>query len=273
MPLLVTAKNMARRILPEEKFDSTTRKAQDILFPLFDKELRTKKKYEKQFIKQYGLNVQGGPFQGMKYIQTPALSPSLLKLIGCHESVLHESINNLKTGNYDTIIDIGTAEGYYMIGLGRLLPRAALVGYDIDKKCLELVEELAEKNNCEDRIKLFEKCTPDHLAANITDDTLLFCDAEGFELEIIDPQKTPKLSNVSTMIIETHDHLFPNNKESVTKTIQSRFSSTHNIETIKYTNETYLNNPFLASAEPYDQQILINERDVNEQVFLVMHKK
>lgn len=63
------------------------------------------------------LAVLSGPFKGMRYLDETVWGPIEPKWIGCYEEQLHEVIDDVIEANYLTIFDIGSAEGYYAVGL------------------------------------------------------------------------------------------------------------------------------------------------------------
>ena len=77
-----------------------------------------------------GNAVQSGPFRGMAYA-LPGLGAEEIfhyggvpKLLGCYEAELHGIFDGVALNGYDTILNIGCAEGYYVAGLARILPQA-----------------------------------------------------------------------------------------------------------------------------------------------------
>lgn len=227
-------------------------------------------KYTKEFLETNGYNVIGGPFKGMKYIREAVGSGYLIKLIGVYEEILHKRITSAIARGYTTFIDIGCAEGYYLIGIGRQSKETKLIGYDIDKKALELTKELYTINNLSNELLLIDNCTPEDLNSHIDDKTLLMCDAEGFENDIIDPVRVPALINVQTFIIELHDFAVPGIKEILTK----RFEKTHNIETIIFKNGNPENYPFLMNIKnKNDLYVILRERGEQEQEWLIMERR
>ena len=145
MPLRVKIKEFLKKILPKSAFLTIVSIWRKTFSRFFVSDIHDI--YTKKFLNENSLSVIGGPFAGMKYINESAGSTYLLKLIGCYESILHPYIEKYKKSSFDTIIDIGCAEGYYLIGLGINHPYAHLIGYDIDKKALDLTKKLALVNN------------------------------------------------------------------------------------------------------------------------------
>src|SRR6516164_10354166 len=62
------------------------------------------------------LVVRSGPFEGLKYIKYSSGSPFLPKLLGNYEAVIGDWISDAIGKQYDVIIDLGCAEGYYVVG-------------------------------------------------------------------------------------------------------------------------------------------------------------
>ena len=54
----------------------------------------------------------------------------------------------------------------------------------------------------------------------------MFCDCEGYEIELLDPDKAPHLKTAD-IIVELHD--FMRTDIDITPTILSRFAATHDI--------------------------------------------
>jgi hypothetical protein len=68
----------------------------------------------RRFQKEFGDIVQSGPFKGMEILPESSWADGdrLPKLLGSYESELHRWISQIPTRHYDTILDIGCAEGY-----------------------------------------------------------------------------------------------------------------------------------------------------------------
>src|SRR5262245_41340678 len=69
------------------------------------------------------LSVQRGPFAGMVYPDHAAVGSTLYpKLLGSYERELHQTVDDIVRLGYDTVVDIGAAEGYYAVGLAMKMP-------------------------------------------------------------------------------------------------------------------------------------------------------
>jgi hypothetical protein len=226
--------------------------------------------YTKKFLDETGYNVVGGPFKGLKYVKEAAGSSYLVKLIGVYEEILHETVISSIKREYTTMIDIGCAEGYYLIGIGKASKETTLIGYDIDKKALALTQELYDINDLSNKLILLDDCSPKDLNSRIDTKTLLICDAEGFENDILDPALVPALLNVQTFIVELHDFVVPHIKEILTK----RFEKTHTIQTIVFKNGNPESYPFLMNIQnKNDLYTILRERGEQEQEWLVIEKR
>src|SRR5262245_38241665 len=76
------------------------------------------------------LKVLSGPFAGMPYIDHAFGSALLPKLLGTYEREASAALGKLCESKYDTVVDIGTAEGYYAVGLGRLVKPNKVVCFE-----------------------------------------------------------------------------------------------------------------------------------------------
>lgn len=166
--------------------------------------------------------VQNGPFKGMKYIKKSLGSAFLPKILGSYEEPIQlwiqEVIENKK---YKNILNIGAAEGYYACGFAMRLPNVTLFAYDTDKEARNSLENLRDINKLYN-IVINSECTHECLSHKSDSNTLIFCDIEGFEKELLDPIKVPNLKFVD-IIVEAHDCYVPN----VTEELIKRFYLTH----------------------------------------------
>ncbi|MBS9385292.1 MAG: hypothetical protein HEQ24_14140 [Dolichospermum sp. BR01] len=186
-----------------------------------------------------------GPFVGLRYASRKALGSAIYpKLVGSYESELHVLLEKLLKKNYPLVIDIGFAEGYYLIGLGKRLPNARLIGYDIDPSANAICSELAKVNAVSmERCLLLKECIPSELSDMLPCPSLIVCDCEGFEIDLFTFQ-SKSLWKDSDLIIECHDFINPNTQDSIISVL----TDTHKIHKIQSeSSETKLS--FLDSSE------------------------
>ena len=100
--------------------------------------------------KLYGsdqIKILSGPFKGLKYFNEVAWGSITPRWIGSYEDELHELFYNIiLKKNYDVILDIGAAEGYYAVGLAWLLYRSKVHSFDVDPFARKLQIKLAKLN-------------------------------------------------------------------------------------------------------------------------------
>lgn len=179
--------------------------------------------------------VRSGPFKGMDYVVNSAEGAILPRLLGIYERELHPALTKLAAENIDCVIDVGCAEGYYAVGLARLLTGAKVHAYDTDATARRRCRILAEANGVTDRVTIGEQFTGEHFELFRGSRVLVFVDAEGFEDELLQPDRYPALKDFD-IIIETH----PMHRPGVTERLVDRFQATHAIDRL---------DPQLAAAE------------------------
>lgn len=269
IPVRVRLKNQLRLLLPKSLF-AFINKVWINTFAKFFNVQNVVAKYTAEFVSKYPKVVQGGPFKGMQYVDQSVGSNYVHKLIGSYESILHPYIESLRSKHFDTIIDIGAAEGYYLVGLGQMFPDSKLVGFEIEENGRQLIKEMYEKNSLKNKLVLEGEANVNNVVPYITEKTLLICDCEGGELDILNPITEKDFSKVDTAIIELHDFIRPGIKEALT----SRFSETHNIKLIPFAMANPDFFPFLASITNENEQYeLRRERGWQEQEWMILEKK
>lgn len=170
--------------------------------------------------------VRGGPFAGMKFPPDLAYwGATYAKLLGSYESELHSTFERLFRLDYDTIVDIGFAEGFYLGGLGRRFPQARLRGFDIDARAHAACARLSELNGIDpQRLHLAHMATVEHIQPALRGRALVICDCEGYERELFMGER-PSIWQNADLVIECHDFVKP----GVTAELVSRLSATHSL--------------------------------------------
>jgi hypothetical protein len=211
---------------------------------------------QRAFVERYGLSVQTGPFRGMRYINRSHGSALLPKLVGSYEAELHPILRTALKREPGTIVDIGCAEGYYAVGLALRLPRAVSYAFDIAAGARERCRELAERNGVGDRVVIDGECTPARLQELLWPGSLVVCDCEGAEVELLDPEQAPGLREAD-LLIELHDDLRLD--VDVTATLIARFRATHDITLIRLQERDPARYPTLAFLAPGAQRLALHE--------------
>ncbi len=179
-------------------------------------------------VRQIGWTVQSGPFAGMTLSGHVAWGDGdlLPKLLGCYESELHPALLELAGGPHDLVVNIGAAEGYYAIGMARILPAAFVHAFDSDPKAQEVCRAAALVNGVAARISVSGKCSIPLLEAILPRgrSPVVLCDCEGAEKELIDPRRIGAMRN-ATLLIECHDFL----DAAITPALVERLEPTHTL--------------------------------------------
>jgi len=181
--------------------------------------------WKESFIRKFNFVVQSGPFAGMKFHRSDAASAYLPLLIGSYEAETHAFIETALARAPKTILDVGCDAGYVAVGLALRAPAAIVFAFDIRAEARSECRALASLNEVEKRVVVGEECTPERLAI-CGERSLVFCDCEGYELDLLDPKKAPQLKNAD-IIVELHD--FMRVDIAMTPEILSRFADTHEI--------------------------------------------
>lgn len=173
--------------------------------------------------------VVSGPFIGMKYINTSVGSAFIPKILGTYELELAHIIDDLCRKSFDTIIDIGAAEGYYAVGFAIRKPKAKVIAYEVEAKGRELMMRMAELNSVEKRLSIRGMCEASNLFEDLNQgrNCLVIMDIEGSESVFLDPFIFPQLGK-SHILVELHDYVI----SDIGEIISRRFFASHKITEI-----------------------------------------
>jgi hypothetical protein len=221
-----------------------------------------------QIIRKYGSRVVSGPFAGMEYVSRAFKIDRVPMLLGCYESELHSEIAAMATTPYRNIIDVGCAEGYYAVGFGRMFPDARIHAFDIDPAARDLCAAMAKANRVDSRITIMGACEISSLQKIGPHRTLFFCDCEGSELDLLQPDLIPNMRYFD-FIVELHDNL----RQGISPTIIQRFSPTHYVRVLTARERDPLGYPQIAWLAPEDRKLAIMEFRNGVQQWAVMLAK
>jgi hypothetical protein len=93
--------------------------------------------------------ILSGPFTNFRYLnQIGCWGPNTPKWIGSYEEELHPFIREVVERLHPRlIVDIGSAEGYYAVGLAAALPGTQMHSFDLDPLARRAQRSLAELNS------------------------------------------------------------------------------------------------------------------------------
>jgi len=180
---------------------------------------------EEKFLSEHGVKVTGGIFAGMTYLPEAKGSVLIPKLLGTYEQEIAHWIRDVVAAPPARIIDVGCAEGYYAVGLARLLPETEIFAFDINASAQRLCRRLAELNGVGGRVRVGGRCSQNDLQRLAGSGTVLICDIEGAEGAFLDPRAIPALLQ-TTLIVELHDCLVPD----VANVVRKHFAVSHDCD-------------------------------------------
>jgi precorrin-6B methylase 2 len=220
------------------------------------------------YIQHHGARVWAGPFAGMEYVAEATEGSLIARLLGTYESELHPHLAALVGPGIDCVIDVGCAEGYYAVGLARMAPDIMVHAYDIDEEARRACTELAARNGVSDRVIVGGEFAPDGFEAFAGRRAVVMVDAEGAEVDILQPALSPALARMS-IIVETHD-LY---RAGALATMIERFSPTHDIVRVDQQQKTADMPAWLQEFPHLDQLLAVWEWRARPTPWLVMTPK
>ena len=187
------------------------------------------------------LRVVSGPFRGMPYGIQACASAHSAKVLGTYEKELHGIIGEIQYERFEKIIDIGAAEGYYAVGMARSNGGGpgTVIAFEAQELGRNLLREVAELSGVKN-LDIRGSCDAPTLDAALAESgkTLIICDVEGYETELLDPERVPGLRR-SSVLVELHD----TPAMPISEIIRQRFERSHKITEVESAERTWLDFP------------------------------
>jgi hypothetical protein len=178
----------------------------------------------KEFVRNNGPYVLGGPFVGLEYPKRTIAKRNLVgKLLASYEDELHDFVEASLANPHTMIVNVGSADGYYSVGYALRAPKIPVIAFDTDPWARRATRDLAILNGVQN-VRVKSMCTPEWLGQNLKEGSLILSDCEGYETVLLDPAIAPHLKS-ATILVEIHEHNSPGAEE----TIRHRFAYTHDI--------------------------------------------
>lgn len=214
--------------------------------------------------------VMDGPLKCMDFLPQSAEGCHIAKLLGCYEQPLLPYIEQAIQANYQTILNIGCAEGYYAVGMARRMPDTRVLAFDLNPRAQEVCAALAAKNGVTERVTVGALFQPEDFAAYAGQNVLVLCDIEGAERELLDPAKSPALAGMD-IIVESHECLI----SGIARLLIERFSATHDISLVEDNGQRQLPNApaWFNNLAHLDQLLAVWEWRSGPTPWLVMKAK
>jgi hypothetical protein len=220
------------------------------------------------YVMRQGTIIAEGPFAGMDYLNDATEGALIPRLLGVYESELHPHLRAFADAGLDCVVDVGCAEGYYAVGLARMMPTVVVHAHDIDPLAREACAGLAAKNGVAERVIVGGEFPPDGFEAFAGRRVLVMVDAEGAEVDILQPALSPALAGMS-LVVETHD-LY---RRGALATMIERFSPTHDIVRVDQQPKTFTMPGWLQELPHLDQLLAVWEWRASPTPWLVMTPK
>jgi hypothetical protein len=217
--------------------------------------------------KHSGGVIAGGPFAGMRYFDCGTNGATAPRLLGIYESELHPFIERFVAASFGHIAVVGSAEGYYAVGLALRSPSSAILTFDIDPAARDACSELAQMNDVAGRVTVNAAFTPELLPH--PDQTFILCDVEGAEDELFDPVKYSMLCSVPALIVECHEGKRP----GVTRKIGRAFMGSHRVQLVQHALTAPVLPAWLMRLGHLDQLLALWEWRQAPTPWLVMTRK
>lgn len=178
------------------------------------------------------------------------------KLLGVYENELHTFIQHTIGADHDVVINIGAAEGYYSVGMARLLPNVPVIAVDTDPRSADVIKSNAASNQTSNVQAVTAQVDVAWLEQHCSkyQHPLLIVDCEGAELELLDLEPVPSLSQ-ATILVESHDCI----TQGITETLTQRFSKSHRIQTVAQQYKDPYQFEFLQPLSDCDKWALVHE--------------
>ncbi|MEP6757144.1 MAG: glycosyltransferase, partial [Chthonomonadales bacterium] len=171
-------------------------------------------------------HVLSGPFNGMRYVDYSVGSSLYPKLLGTYEKELQQWLEAQRTNsNLNTIVNIGSGEGYYAVGAAMWLPGAKAFAFDTNALAQSTCLQLAHLNGVVERLYMYGEASGALVNPLLTETSLLIVDIEGAEYDLISSLDQDRLKSTRLMI-ELHD--FVSMEE--TDRLLTSLRSTHTVE-------------------------------------------
>lgn len=185
---------------------------------------------QNEFVQKYYKNKQphvlSGPFMGMKYENKVYFGPVTPRWIGTYEMELHFIFDKINEFKPEEIIDVGSAEGYYSVGLAKIFNKVPVYSYETNP-LLRYYQKRLSKINGATNLKIKNYCTKKMLIKHAQKRLFIICDIEGCEFELFSEAVVNSLTQ-SQVLIEIHKCEIADIK-TVGEAIIQRFNKTHNI--------------------------------------------
>lgn len=206
-------------------------------------------------LKHTGHMVFGGPFSTMKLAENLDLAWDPKIIVGSYEEEVHDVINDVICAAPAQVINIGSAFGYYAVGLALKVANTKVTAFEaVEDPYWQQLAELARINGVSNKIIQRGLCTVEELAMACVPKSFILCDCEGGEEDILKPLEIPALKSCK-ILVEVHEFYRPN----LVGTLVDRFRVSHEIRIIDEAVRNPSRYPILQKLPRYCRPVAIEE--------------
>lgn len=216
----------------------------------------------RQLDKALSSTVKYGPFKGLSFsgLSWWGSTDRAGMLLGIYEQEVLSTLESIPPQYRKSFIDLGAADGYYAIGV--LVSNLFETSYcfEISDKGRGAIETNAALNGVEGRVhvygiaeKDFHRKVPDSALCN----SVLLVDIEGAEFEVLSAETFKRFSN-SIIIIELHDHFFPDGQQRLER-LRGAIGDAFHIEELTTTKRDLSVFPELREYGDTDRWLICSE--------------
>ena len=180
-------------------------------------------------LRHSGNMVFAGPFASMRLADNLQLASDPRFIVGCYEEEVHPIINSVICSAPRNIIDIGSAFGYYAVGLALKIADTSITAFEaVEERHWAELAVLARINGVDSKIRQYGICTVEALASVCSPNSFILCDCEGAEMDLLQPVAIAALRSCK-ILVELHEFFAMN----LVSTLISRFRETHQITLVE----------------------------------------
>jgi hypothetical protein len=202
--------------------------------------------------------IQSGPFEGTNLSPKFAWGDANVGavVLGCYEAQLFPAFEELIATEPDVIVNVGSAEGTYAVGLARRLPQAMVIAVDVEPTAADAARENAVLNGVASQIEVVLGMSPAGLESRLLAASRpgVVIDCEGCELAFLDPISVPSLAKAH-ILVEVHELLVP----GIGAMLRDRFNGTHDVEVIEESGRDPHQYEVLRSMPSIDKWLVVCE--------------
>lgn len=152
-------------------------------------------------------------------------------ILGLYERPLQARLEELTaTRHYDLIVDVGSADGFYAVGLAMRCPQATVVACDTEPRARQATLAMAARNGVGDRVSVRGFCSATDLLDIVRSArrALILSDCEGYERQLFPAGHGEALAR-HDVAIEVHDQI----DYRISPQLKGVFGASHDVQIIR----------------------------------------